>query len=100
MIGSVSQSEGKVASVLAAYDSRASADREQHGPDGLSHSSNCEKAAHLEILSDFTDETLEGELPDKELGGLLVPPNLTKSDGSGAESMGLLDTTSGGLYGE
>lgn len=51
----------------------------------------------LEVLSDFTDETLEGELPDEELGGLLVPPDLTEGDGTRAEPMGLLDTTSGGL---
>lgn len=51
----------------------------------------------LEVLSNFTDKTLEGELPDEELGGLLVPPDLTESDGTRAEPMGLLDTTSGGL---
>jgi hypothetical protein len=46
----------------------------------------------LEVLGDFTDEALEGELADEELRGLLVPPNLTQSDGTGAEPMGLLDT--------
>ena len=47
----------------------------------------------LEILGNFPDETLEGELADQELGGLLVPPDLTKSHGTGAEAMGLLDTS-------
>ena len=53
---------------------------------------------YLEVLGDFTDEALEGELANQKLRRLLVPPNLTKSDGSGPEAMGLLDTTSGGLY--
>jgi hypothetical protein len=36
----------------------------------------------LEVLCDFTDETLKGELADKELGGLLVATDLTKGDGT------------------
>jgi histone H3 len=36
----------------------------------------------LEVLSNFTDQTLEGELADQKLGGLLVTTNLTKSDGT------------------
>ena len=46
----------------------------------------------LEVLGDFTDKTLEGELADEQLGRLLVPTNFTKSDGSGTESMRLLHT--------
>jgi len=56
----------------------------------------------LEILSDFTNEALEGELPDEQFRRLLVPPNFTEGDGTGPEAMGLLDTTSrggGGLPG-
>ena len=53
------------------------------------------KETNLEVLSDFTNETLEGELPDEEFGGLLVFADFTESDGSGAETMGLLDTTGG-----
>lgn len=49
----------------------------------------------LEILSDFTDQTLEGELADEKLGTLLVTTNLTKSDGTGPVPVGLLDTTGG-----
>jgi hypothetical protein len=53
----------------------------------------------LEVLGDFTDEALEGELADEELGGLLVATDFTEGDGSRAETMGLLDTSGsvGGL---
>jgi hypothetical protein len=44
-------------------------------------------------LSDFTNETLEGEFADEQLGGFLVTTDFTKSDGSGPEAMGLLDTS-------
>lgn len=36
----------------------------------------------LEVLSDFTDETLEWELADQELGGLLVATDFTEGDGT------------------
>lgn len=52
------------------------------------------KTTDLEILCDFTNETLERELPDQELGRFLVTTNFTKSDSSGAETMRLLHTTS------
>ena len=55
------------------------------------------KRTHLEVLGDFTDEPLEGELADEELRRLLVPTDLTKSDGTRPETMRLLDTTSCGL---
>ena len=51
---------------------------------------------YLEVLSNFTDKTLEGQLADEELRALLVPPDLTKRNGTGAEAVRLLDTTSGG----
>jgi hypothetical protein len=54
-----------------------------------------EAEVRLEVLGNLTDETLEGELSDQELGGLLVPTDLTESDGSGLVSVGLLDTSSG-----
>ena len=47
----------------------------------------------LEVLGDFTDQTLEGQLPDQELGALLVTTDLTKSDGSGPVSVWLLHST-------
>ena len=36
----------------------------------------------LEVLSDFTDQALEGQLADQKLSRLLVATNLTKSDGT------------------
>ena len=56
--------------------------------------------SHLEVLRDFADEALEGELADEELGRLLVATNFTEGDGSGPEAMGLLHTSSGGLLKE
>jgi hypothetical protein len=50
----------------------------------------------LEVLGNLTDKTLEGQLADEELGRLLVATNLTKSDGTGAVTVGLLDTTGSG----
>jgi hypothetical protein len=50
----------------------------------------------LKVLSDFTNETLEGELADQEVSALLETTDFTKSDSSGAVTVRLLDTTSGG----
>ena len=36
----------------------------------------------LEVLGDLTNQTLEGELADQELSGLLVATDLTESDGT------------------
>ena len=47
-------------------------------------------------LSNFTDETLEGELADEELSRLLVTTDFTESDSSRPETMGLLDTSGDG----
>ena len=56
------------------------------------------KAMHyLEILSDFTNESLEGEFANEQFGRFLITTNFTKSHGSGPETMGFLYTTSGGL---
>ena len=49
----------------------------------------------LEVLGDFTDQALEGELADQELGGLLVTTDLTESDGTGPVPVGLLHSSSG-----
>ena len=51
----------------------------------------------LEVLSNLTNETLEGELADKQLGRLLVATNLAQGDGTRAEAVRLLHTTRGGL---
>lgn len=50
--------------------------------------------SHLEVLSNFTNETLERQLPDQQFGGLLISSDFTESDSSGPETMGLLHTTS------
>ena len=50
----------------------------------------------LEVLGDLANETLEGELADQKVGGLLVAADLTKSHGSGAVAVGLLDSSGGG----
>merc|ERR1712213_130370 len=55
-----------------------------------------ETQVSLEVLGDFSDQTLEGQLADQELGGLLVTTDLTESDGTGPVTMGFLDTSSGG----
>jgi histone H3 len=49
----------------------------------------------LEVLRDFTDKTLEGELSDQKFGRLLVATNLTESDGTRLIAMRLLDTAGG-----
>ncbi|KAK4011896.1 hypothetical protein OUZ56_021005 [Daphnia magna] len=49
----------------------------------------------LEILGNFSDQPLEGQLADQKLSRLLVTANLSESDGTGAISMGFLDTASG-----
>ena len=50
----------------------------------------------LEVLSDLTHKTLEWQLADEKLGGLLVTTDLTQSDGSGPVTVGLLHTAGGG----
>ena len=79
------------------------------GLDGLLEGADgraLEAQVALEVLSDLTDETLEWELADEQLGRLLVPTDLTESDGSWLISVRLLDTSggwralAGGLGGE
>ena len=51
----------------------------------------------LEVLSNLADKALEGQLADQKFMRLLVLADLTERDGTRAEAMGLLDTTSVGL---
>jgi hypothetical protein len=76
---------------------------------GLLESSNSgalEAEVGLEVLGNLANEALEWQLADQELGRLLVTTDLTKSDGTWAITMGLLDTTgcwgalAGGLGGQ
>jgi len=53
--------------------------------DGLLQSTDggrLEAEVGLEVLGDLTDQTLEGELADEQLSGLLVATDLTESDGT------------------
>lgn len=55
------------------------------GLDGLLKSTDgggLEAQVGLEVLGNLTDQTLEGELADQKLSGLLVATNLTQSDGT------------------
>lgn len=55
------------------------------GLDGLLESTDgrgLEAQVGLEVLGNLTDQTLEGELPDQKLSGLLVATDLTQSDGT------------------
>ena len=60
------------------------------------HGGALEPQVGLEVLGDLTDEALEGELADEELGGLLVAPDLTEGHGAGLVAVRLLDSPSGG----
>lgn len=55
-----------------------------------------ETQVSLEVLRDLTHETLERQLADQKLSALLVTTDLTKSDGTGPVTMGLLHTSGGG----
>jgi len=61
-----------------------------------SNSSRLEPEIGLEVLGDLPDQTLEGELADEQLGGLLVTPDLSQSNSSGPVTVGLLDAAGGG----
>ena len=49
------------------------------------------------LRGDLTDESLEGELADEELGALLEASDLTESDGAGSETVRSLDAVGGAL---
>jgi hypothetical protein len=53
-----------------------------------------ESEVSLEVLGDFSDESLEGQLSDEKLGGFLVTSDLSESNGSRSVSVGLLDSSS------
>ena len=55
-----------------------------------------EPEVSLEVLCDLSHQTLEGQLADEELSGLLVSPDFTESHSSGPVSVGLLDSSGGG----
>ena len=59
------------------------------------HGRALEAKISLEILGDFSHQTLEWQLADEELGGLLVTTDLTESNGSRPVPVGLLHTSGG-----
>jgi len=70
--------------------------RDEVGLDGLLKSADgrgLEAEVALEVLGNLTNEALEGELADEELGRLLVATDLTESDGTRLVPVGLLDTS-------
>ena len=42
------------------------------------------------FVGDFSDHSLEGELSDQKIGGLLILSDFSQSNGSGFKSVGLL----------
>ena len=59
------------------------------------HSGALETQIGLEILSDFSHKTLEGQLADQQLGGFVVTRDLTKSNCTRPVTMRFLDSTGG-----
>jgi hypothetical protein len=60
---------------------------------------NCrslETKISLEVLSNLTNKTLERQLADEKISGLLITTDLTKSYGSRTVTMRLLDSSSCG----
>jgi len=57
-------------------------------------SGGLESEVVLELRSDFSHESLEGELSDEELGALLESSDFSEGNGAGSESVGFLDATS------
>lgn len=54
-----------------------------------------ESQVSLEVLGDFSDETLERQFPDQQFGALLVATDFTESDCSWPVTMGFLDSSRG-----
>ena len=46
-------------------------------------------------MSDFSDESLEGQFSDEEVSAFLVLSDFSKGDGAWSESVGFLDATGG-----
>lgn len=68
-------------------------DREAHlqGSDGGA----LEPEIRREVLSDLTNQSLEGQLADEQFRRLLVTPDLSESDRSRTVTMRLLDASGG-----
>lgn len=58
------------------------------------HSTALEPEVTLKVLCDFTHETLKGQLPNQQIGRLLIPPDLTEGDRTRTITVRLLHTAS------
>ena len=58
-------------------------------------SGRLESEIRLEVLSDFTDQSLEWQLSDEQFRGFLVSSDLTKSNGTRSVSVWFLDSAGG-----
>lgn len=56
------------------------------------HGGALETEIRLEVLCNFSNESLKRKLADEELCGFLEPADFSKGDGTGAISVRLLDT--------
>ncbi len=54
-----------------------------------------EAQIRLEVLSDFSHQTLEGQLADQQLGGLLIATDLSQSHSAGPVAMRFFDAAGG-----
>ena len=54
-----------------------------------------ESQISLEVLSNFTNKSLERQLSDQKFSGLLVSSDFSKSDGTRTVTVRLLDSSSG-----
>ena len=52
-----------------------------------------EAQVSLEVLGNFTDESLERKLTDEQFSALLIATDFSESYSSGSEPVGLLDAT-------
>ena len=57
------------------------------------HSRALESQLLLELVCDFSDQSLEGELSDEEISGFLVFPDFSEGNCSGFEAVGFLDSS-------
>lgn len=60
------------------------------------HRMALETQISFEVLCNFPDEPLEGQLPDQQLSALLILADLTEGNSSRAVAVRLLHSTSGG----
>ena len=60
------------------------------------NSGTLESEVLLEVLCNLSDESLEWELSDEKLCGLLILSDLSQGDGTRSVSVGLLDSSGGG----